>query len=40
MAVIARSLEQAYPKSNKGWTVQVDDFQESLLSHTFRTVYC
>jgi putative ABC transport system permease protein len=37
MAVIARSLEQAYPKSNKGWTIQVDDFQEALLSRTFRT---
>ena len=37
MAVIARSLEAAYPKSNKGWTIQVEDFRERLLNRTFRT---
>jgi putative ABC transport system permease protein len=36
MAVVARSLERAYPASNRGWTIQVDDFQDSLVSHTFR----
>ena len=37
MGVVARSLEHAYPKSNHGWTIEVQDFQESLLSRTFRT---
>ncbi|MGD1095330.1 MAG: ABC transporter permease, partial [Bryobacteraceae bacterium] len=37
MAVIARSLEQAYPTSNKGWTIRVEDFQDYLLNRTFRT---
>jgi putative ABC transport system permease protein len=37
MAVISRSLGETYPKSDKGWTVQVDDFQEWLLNRTFRT---
>jgi putative ABC transport system permease protein len=36
MAVIARRLEQAYPKNNKGWTIQVEDFRERLLNRTFR----
>jgi putative ABC transport system permease protein len=36
MAVIARSLEAAYPKSNAGWTIQVEDFREQLLNRTFR----
>lgn len=36
MAVISRSLGEAYPKSDRGWTVQVDDLQEWLLSRTFR----
>lgn len=37
MAVIARSLGEAYPKSDKGWTIQVEDLQEWLLNRTFRT---
>ena len=37
MAVIARSLAQTYPQSDKGWTVRVEDFQEFLLNRTFRT---
>ncbi len=36
MAVIARSLGDAYPKTNKGWTIQVEDFREWLLNRTFR----
>ncbi len=36
MAVIARSLEQAYPKSNRGWTIEVEDFRDRVVSHTFR----
>ena len=34
---IARSLGEAYPKSDKGWTIQTEDFQERLLNRTFRT---
>ncbi len=37
MAVIAKSLEQAYPQSNKGWTIKVEDFQDYLLNRSFRT---
>ncbi|PYT13212.1 MAG: permease [Acidobacteria bacterium] len=37
MAVLARALEKEYPKSNKGWTIQVDDFQEWLIRRSFRT---
>jgi putative ABC transport system permease protein len=37
MEVIARSLAQSYPKSDKGWTARVDDFREWLLNRTFRT---
>ncbi len=37
MAVIARTLEKSYPDNDKGWTVRVEDFQEFLLSRTFRT---
>lgn len=36
MDVIARSLGETYPKSDKGWTVLVEDFQERLLNRTFR----
>lgn len=37
MTVIARSLADTYPNSDKGWAIQVDDFQEWLLNRTFRT---
>lgn len=34
--VIASSLGEAYPKSNKGWTIQLERIQERLLNRTFR----
>ncbi len=37
MSTIVRGIEAAYPKSNKGWDVQVDDLRESLINHSFRT---
>ncbi|HLW76757.1 MAG TPA: ABC transporter permease, partial [Bryobacteraceae bacterium] len=37
MSALARSLDESYPASNKGWTIQVDDFQEWLINHGFRT---
>ncbi len=37
MAGIARSLAEAYPKSNKGWSVEVDDFQDWLINRSFKT---
>jgi putative ABC transport system permease protein len=37
MTALARSLEQAYPRSNGGWTIQVDDFQDYLVSGSLRT---
>lgn len=36
MSTISNSLDRAYPKSNKSWTIQVDDLQEFLVNHTFR----
>jgi putative ABC transport system permease protein len=36
MTVIARSLAETYPKSDKNWTTHVDDLQEWLLNRTFR----
>jgi predicted permease len=36
MATIARALGDAYPKTNKNWTIQVFDFQEWLINRTFR----
>ena len=36
MELIARSLSDAYPKSDKGWTIHVDELQEWLLNRTFR----
>lgn len=33
---IARSLAEAFPKSDRGWTIQVEDLKERLLNHTFR----
>ncbi len=37
MAGIARGLAEAYPKTNKGFTVQVDDLQEWIVNRRFRT---
>ena len=37
MATIAHSLANAYPESDKGWTVRVEDFREFLLNRTSRT---
>lgn len=34
--VIARSLGVAYPKSDKGWVFEVEDFKDRLLNRTFR----
>ncbi|HLH38354.1 MAG TPA: ABC transporter permease [Bryobacteraceae bacterium] len=36
MNVLARSLADAYPKSDKGWTVLVEGLEERLLNRTFR----
>jgi predicted permease len=36
MAGIGRALADQYPKSNKGWTVQIDDFEEWLVNGTLR----
>lgn len=36
LAVLARSLAEAYPKSDRGWTIQVEDLRERLLNRTFR----
>jgi putative ABC transport system permease protein len=37
LSTLARGLEEAYPKSSKGWTVQVENFQDWLINHTLRT---
>ncbi len=37
MTVLARSLEQSYPRTNKGWTIQVDDMQEWFVTGMLRT---
>jgi predicted permease len=37
MTALARSLAIAYPKSNKGSGIQVEDFREWLVNRTFRT---
>jgi putative ABC transport system permease protein len=37
MAVIAGRLAEAYPKSNKGWSIEADDFQEWLVNRSFKT---
>ena len=34
--MIARSLGEAYPKSDKGWTLEVEAFRDRLLNQTFR----
>ncbi len=36
MNIIARSLAETYPESDKGWTVRVEDFRGFLLNGTFR----
>ena len=36
MASIGRALADQYPKSNKGWTIQIDDFEEWLANGTLR----
>jgi putative ABC transport system permease protein len=36
LSVIARSLGETYPKSDRGWTLQVEDLRERLLNRTFR----
>ena len=36
-SALSRALESEYPKSNKGWSVQVDDFREFLINRSFRT---
>lgn len=37
MAGIAAGLAEAYPKSNKGWTIEVSDFQEWLVNGSIKT---
>jgi len=37
MSALASQLGEAYPSSNKGWTIQVDDFEEWLVNRSFRT---
>ncbi len=37
MTALGRSLADAYPKSNNGWTIQVQDFQEYLVNGRLRT---
>ncbi|HTB15197.1 MAG TPA: ABC transporter permease [Bryobacteraceae bacterium] len=36
VTVIARALAEAYPKSDRGLTMQVEDLKERLLNRTFR----
>jgi putative ABC transport system permease protein len=37
MSTMARALDQDYPKTNKGWTIEVDDLLEWLINRDFRT---
>jgi putative ABC transport system permease protein len=37
MRALSRRLAETYPKSNRDWTIQVDDFQDWLVSGLFRT---
>ncbi len=37
MKGIARALAEQYPKSNKGWTVQINDLQEWMVNGTLRS---
>ena len=36
MNVLAHNLAEAYPKSDRRWTIQVEDFGDRLLNRTFR----
>lgn len=36
LSVISRSLAESYPKSERGWSVQVEDLKERLLNKSFR----
>jgi putative ABC transport system permease protein len=36
LSVIARSLAGAFPKNDRGWTLQPEDLKERLLNKTFR----
>jgi len=36
LSVIARSLGEAYPKSDRGWVLQLEDLKDRLLNRTFR----
>lgn len=37
LTAIARSLGEAYPKSDGGWTLRSENFEDRLLDRTFRT---
>lgn len=37
MTALGRSLAEAYPKNNSGWTIQVQDFQDYLVNGHLRT---
>src|SRR5579862_486790 len=37
MTALGRSLAEAYPKNNTGWTIQVQDFQDFLVNGHLRT---
>jgi len=37
MATLADSLAREYPKSNKGWSIEVDDLMEWVINRGFRT---
>ena len=34
--VVSRSLAEAYPKSDRGWTIRAEDLKDRLLNKTFR----
>jgi putative ABC transport system permease protein len=36
LTVISRNLADEFPKSDRGWTIHIEDLKERLLSHTFR----
>jgi putative ABC transport system permease protein len=36
MNLIARDLSAAYPKSDKGWTIRIENLEERLLNRSFR----
>ena len=37
MAAISSDLDREYPKSNKGWSIDVEDLREWMISGSFRT---